>query len=205
MPVFNKHKITFLHIGKTGGFSVEKALGLPPKDYRVFDKEYVYGLNKGVMTQHARLPYIQSHMTDIQKTYKVFTVIRNPWYRMVSAFYYLYHGHMKKFGSFDDWLIHKHNMVTKNKYREGSHYTPQIEFTHVDGEQVADYILRTEQLSRDWEHFCFQTNIESDELPNTNVSNLRKKPYLDHYDDNTKDMVHEMYAEEIQHFNYKYE
>lgn len=205
VPVFNKHKVVFLHIGKTGGFSVEKALGLPSGDYRVFNSEYVTGLNKGVMTQHARLDYINQHLTQEQRNYRVFTVVRNPWYRMVSAFYYLYHAHVKKFETFDKWLVHKHDMVVNNKYREGSHYIPQIEYTHRDGELIVDYILRTEHLQRDYEHLCFQLNIDSGELPRTNISKLREKPYLEHYNNTTKDMVHEMYAKDVEQYNYKYE
>ena len=158
------------------------------------------------MTQHARLPYIHDYITEEQKKFNTLTVVRNPWRRMVSAFYYLYHAHVKKFETFDNWLTHKHTMVTKKQYREGSHYIPQVEYTHIDNERVAQYILRTEHLQQDWDHFCFQTGLTpAKELPKTNVSALRKKGYLEHYNNTTKDMVHEMYQSDIEQFKYKYE
>ena len=205
MPVFNDRRIIFLHIGKTGGFSVERALGMPPRDYRKFDKEYVYGLNKGTMTQHARLEYIEKFLSDEQKKYTKLVVIRNPWYRMVSAYYYLFHFHEKKFGSFEKWLEHKYKMVTEKTYREGSHYIPQTEYVYDEsGERVVDFIFRTETLDEDFKRFCNFINIPPIELPRTNVSNLRKKPYLEHYNDTTKHMVHEMYRQDIEAFNYQF-
>ena len=50
MPVFHDLKLVYYHIPKTGGYSMEKYLGLPHLDYRVFNSEYVWGLKKGVMT-----------------------------------------------------------------------------------------------------------------------------------------------------------
>ncbi len=205
MPVFHNHRAIFLHIGKTAGFSIEKALGMESKDYREFDKDAVYGLNKGVMTQHARLPYIEQFLTDEQvKEYFKFTVVRNPWDRMVSAYHYLYDFHLKKFGDFSTWLEHKYNMVVNNKHREGSHYTPQVEFTHQNGEQVVDYIGRFEQLDACFQYIREKLELDDAVLKTLNKSKHRKKKYFDYYTPETVKMVEEMYASDIELFNYTY-
>ena len=207
MPVFHNHRAIFLHIGKTAGFSIEKALGMGGKDYKVFDEEVVYGLNKGVMTQHAKLSYIEQFLTDKQKKeYFKFTIVRNPWDRMVSAYHYLHDFHVKKFGDFEKWLEHKHDMVTNNKYREGSHYTPQVEFTHCDGQQVVDYIGRFEDLEGSYKHICNSIGIEYVPLKKLNPSKSRKKSrYIEYYNQGTAKMVEDMYSGDIEVYDYKFE
>ena len=204
MPVFHEHKIIFFHIGKTGGFSIEKALGLGQLDYRVFDDRVVHGLNKGVMTQHARPGYVRDIVgDDIFNEYYKFTIVRNPWDRMVSAYHYLYDFHVKKFGDFPTWLKHKYDMVTMNKYKEGSHYTPQIEFTHEDGVQVVDYIGRFEQLNESFDYICKKVDISNISLPMLNKSKHKKKSYIEYYTPETVKLVEEMYCEDIIEFGYE--
>jgi len=203
MPIFNKHRLTFLHIGKTGGMSVEKALGLPPKDYRIFCPDYIYGIKSGIMMQHARLQVIQEHMTEEQKTFPRFTIIRNPWDRMISAFYYLLPAHLRSFQTFEKWLEHKWEIVSAGRWGEGSHFVPQIEYTHQDGDQVVDRILRTENLAGDFEKFCKDYEVKADPLKRINVSRLRDK-HLEDYTSKTRDMVAEMYQTEIDHFGFKF-
>jgi len=205
MPVFNQHKIIFLHIGKTGGMSIERSLGLPEKDYRIFDQEFVYGLRKGVMTQHARLDYIDQFLSEDQRQWFKFTTIRNPWHRMISAFYYLQPRHLKQFGSFRKWLENKYESLVSNSWGEGSHYTPQISYTHKDGVQVVDEILRTETLQDDFNQMCQRQKIEAKTLTRINRSRLREGKYLDDYDSITRDLVYEMYQDEIIHFGFRYE
>jgi hypothetical protein len=203
VPIFNEKKVIFLHIGKTGGFSVEKALGLPPRDYRKFCPEFLFGVNKGVMVQHARLPYLEQFMTEPQKKFYKFTIIRNPWDRMVSAFYYLKPAHLKAFGSFESWLEHKHQSVVSGRWGEGSHFVPQIEYTHRNGKQIVDKIIRFENLGQEFRRMCRLNGIEASELQKLNASRLRDKR-LEDYTPKTRQMVYEMYQTEIEHFGFKY-
>ena len=204
MPIFNDHKITFLHIGKTGGVSIEKSLGLPPRDYRKFCPEFIFGLKNGVMIQHARFQFLEQFMTEEQKGFFRFTIIRNPWHRMISAFYYLLPAHLRRFQTFENWLEDKYEKIIDGKWTEGSHFVPQIEYTHQDGKQIVDRILRTETLADDFSRMCKEQGIQAGELKKLNVSRLRDKK-LEDYTPKTRDMVSEMYALEIDHFGFKYE
>lgn len=204
MPVFNEHQATFLHIGKTGGVSVEKALGLPARDYRKFCQEYLFGIKNGVMIQHARIRFLEQFMTEEQKGFFKFTIIRNPWDRMVSAFYYLLPAHLRRFQNFETWLEDKFERVVEGRWTEGSHFVPQIEYTHNDGKQVVDQILRTETLADDFSRMCNDQGIQAGELKKLNVSRLRDKK-LEDYTPRTRDMVSEMYSTEIEFFGFKYE
>lgn len=205
MPVFHEHNAIFLHIGKTGGFSIEKSLGLPNMDYKVFNKDVVYGLNKGTMTQHANLEYIQKYITaDQARDYYKFTIVRNPWDRMVSAFFYLYDGHVKRFETFEKWLDHKYKMVINGKYKQGSHYTPQIEYTHKNGTQVVDFVGRFESLDDSFETIVHHLNLKNTPLKHINISKKRGGHYNIYYNDKSKKQVEEMYGEEIDFFKYNF-
>ena len=175
MPIFNQHQAIFLHIGKTGGVSVEKALGLPARDYRKFCPEYLFGIKNGVMIQHARIQFLEQFMTKEQKDFFKFTIIRNPWDRMVSAFYYLLPAHLRRFQNFENWLEDKFEKVIDGRWTEGSHFVPQIEYTHQDGKQVINQILRTETLADDFSRMCKDQKIQAGELKKLNVSRLRDK------------------------------
>ena len=203
MPVFHDHKIVFFHIGKTGGFSVEKALGIGQLDYRVFDEHWVHGLNKGVMTQHARPGYVKQMVGDeIFREYFKFTVVRNPWNRMVSAYNYLINMHQKRFESFEKWLEHKHEMVIRNKYKEGSHYIPQVEYlTDSAGNPCCNQVIRFEALSDGFNNICDGIGIKAS-LPHLNKSKHGSRGM---YTEHTKTLVNEMYENDIERFNYKFE
>lgn len=204
MPIFNDHRTTFLHIGKTGGVSIEKALGLPSRDYRNFCPEFIFGLKNGVMIQHARFQFLEQFMTEEQKGFFRFTIIRNPWHRMISAFYYLLPAHLRRFQTFENWLEDKYEKIVDGRWTEGSHFVPQIEYTHQDGKQIVDRILRTETLADEFSRMCKEQGIKAGELKKLNVSRLRDKK-LEDYTPKTRDMISEMYALEIDHFGFKYE
>ena len=207
MPVFHQHKLIFYHIGKTGGMSIERALGLPSGDYKNYRSEFIHGLNKGVMTQHARPNYVNNCMnTHARDTYYKFTVVRNPWDRMVSCYYYLYNINKNKFGDFSTWLKNAHTVVTTKSYREGDHLTPQLEYTHdTDGNQIVDQIGRFETLQTSYNTLCEQINIPCVELKLVNRSGKRlSQDHRDQYSDQDRELVREMYGEEIEQYGYAF-
>lgn len=207
MPVFHEHKLIFYHIGKTGGMSVERSLGLPPGDYKIYRPEYVYGINHGVMTQHARPTYIQRCIdTKTYEDYYKFTIVRNPWDRLVSCYYYLYNIHKQRYGDFASWLSNfAYNHVMNKKYNEGDHLTPQHEYTHTNNEQTVNYIGRYETLQDCMNRLCDNVHIPRRELPTINRSGKRKGiKYRDCYTTDEIDMVYTMYTPEIELYGYEF-
>lgn len=205
MPVFHEHQAIFFHIGKTAGVAIERGLGLEACDYREYQPERVYGVNKGVMTQHARPSYVRQLIdADVWNNYFKFTIVRNPWDRMVSAYYYLYNINKEKYGDFGSWLIVMHDQVVNKTYRESSHVTPQIEYTHEDGEQIMDYVGKYENLAESYQYICEKINIPYNELKVLNPSGKRaSRDYKSMYNSFTSKLIQEMYGPEIDHFEYK--
>jgi len=199
MPVFHEHKLIYYHIGKTGGMSICSALGFDPKDYTVYLPEYVHGVKGNVMTQHARPDYVSLCInTRAAKDYYKFTIVRNPWDRLVSCYYYLYNLHIQRYGTFTDWLKYAHKQVVNKRYLEGDHLTPQCEYT-----KNLNYIGRYETLQQSFDHICADNNIRPSLLPHNNPSGKRKGiKYRDCYSKSDIELVHEMYAEDIKQFDY---
>src|SRR5437899_12481023 len=99
MPVFRTSNILFIHIPKTAGTSIEKALyHREPPDQRITTISF-YGIepptwdnHQGYSLQHYTYKDLYETM-DVANFRLIFTVVRNPYHRLVSAFYF-YHGYI---------------------------------------------------------------------------------------------------------------
>ena len=204
--IFDNHKAVFFHIGKTAGSSIEQFLLPKKRSYKIYDEEVVYGLHNGVMTQHATPEYIveltKGRIPDITN-YFWFTFIRNPWDRMVSSFIY------EEYELFDKWLVNISETLREGRFMEGSHYIPQVKYTHdIDGEEMMDFVGRFENLTQDWLLVCDKLGIEQAPLPQINRNELDggggDKHYSEFYHPLTVKIVADMYADDIDTFEYVY-
>jgi len=209
MPIIHEYKAIYFHIGKTGGVAIERELGIPASDYKIYQPDIVYGLHEGVMTQHARPRYVESKTPpETYKDYFKFTFVRNPWDRMVSAYYYLYRINIKQHGSFEAWLINNHEHVVSKNYREGSHMIPQTEYTHSvtdKSKKHVDFIGRYENIQTDFNTLCEHIGKDPNDLRVLNNSGSRPAPtYREHYNEFTKQLVQEMYQDDIDILGYEF-
>jgi len=154
-------------------------------------------------------------------------IVRNPYSRMVSIYNYNKFGDLESFSSFvKDWY---HNMT--KPYRETGeldewytpcHTIPQFEFTHDDregGKQLIQCIIKQEELKLlkkmnddDTEKVSFKSSVSNLpeivrsallNMPHTNSrSGVGHKRWFDHYDQETLDMVYEMYQKDFDVFGY---
>lgn len=134
---------------------------------------------------------------DVWNSYFKFSVARNPWDCMVSAYYWRKHN-MKDSSSFEEMLRSEHQ-ITKN--RNHQIYLDNKNRLIVD--QVLDYANLTSELSR------ISTKIGTTEpldLPKAK-SNVRPigSRYQDYYTKETMDIVAELFAPEIELMNYRFE
>ena len=95
MPLFREPGITFIHIPKTAGTSIELALGLD-LDPAIENSDVCFGrlaspdLMKLELSsqflQHLRLGEMEALHPDFVRDSWVFSVVRDPWTRLVSSF-----------------------------------------------------------------------------------------------------------------------
>jgi len=147
--IVDELKCIYFHVGKTAGVSVEKWLLDETRDWRKADRRRMFGwdADEGVFLQHATADTVlRLAGTERFNDYYKFAVVRNPYERLISVFYYLYPQHMKKHGSFQNFVLNLPDIVAKPDGLKGSHYLPQTRYTHIDGEQVVDDIVKFEAL-----------------------------------------------------------
>ena len=193
---FIETKTLFIHIPKAAGIAIN---------------EHLYG-NYG--WGHNKYSDYQLAFTDqeLDEFYK-FTIIRNPWSRLYSAYSFLMKGgmnaedtqwrdeHLTPFKDFNDFVM---NWLTEKNIYTGIHFVPQYEFL-IDnsGTIKADYIARLETLDKDLISICERLGKQP-MIPKKNTTEGRKQEYFDVYTPESIEKVSHIYARDISEFNYSF-
>ena len=192
MNISHENEFIFIHVPKTAGLSISSAIGLD--EVKHFDQETI--IKK------------QSSGLDVSGYYK-FAFCRNPWDRLLSLYFYVTTGtelisDNKKMNkmiiNFDTFckLVHFDNYIC-NPFVWDVHYKPQLDF--IDPTDI-DFVGKFENLQEDFDIICDKINIPRQQLPHKNKS--KHKHYTEYYDDETRQIVAEKYAKDIERFGYKF-
>jgi hypothetical protein len=194
--ISHTYKFIFVHIPKAAGTSIEhwlfKHYQLNQKKHIFFDKDLLH------FNQHLTLSEIRKHRFLGQSflDYFKFTFVRNPWERIVSAAKYKRMA-LKQFLNYDFSSWQSRNLDPDR------HRLPQYDFLFDDsGNKLIDFIGRFEKLQDDFNTVCDKIGIPQQQLPHKNKTN--HKHYTEYYDDETRDIVAERYAKDIEYFGYKF-
>ncbi len=192
---FEKTKSIFVHIPKCAGVSVNQAL---------------YGsLAGGHLTIQ---DYIIAFGPIKFRSFYKFTIVRNPWDRLVSAFHFLKGGGFseidqkwfnKNIGSeidFEEFVLTKLN---KPEVLNWYHFRPQYKYiSDFNGTPIVDFIGKLENINQDFKTICNSLQ-RGYNLPNENRSN--RKSYLSYYTKETRNIVAELYKKDVELFEYEYD
>jgi hypothetical protein len=213
MPVSHEHRFVFVHIPKTGGTSVEAALGVHG-DWRFEDRETLFGrirspdlVARGFPTrflQHLTLPEIRSLLPDHEE-YFSFAFVRNPWDRMVSTWSHP-DGQLVR-------MAHNRNVelrglpfeefLARTADLEHVHLRPQHEFVLDEaGRPLVDFVGRFETIAADFREVCRRIGVER-RLPHRNRSDRPVRDYRDAYTERTRQLVGERYRRDAEAFGYE--
>jgi hypothetical protein len=179
----------FVHINKTAGTSVGRAIGLPVKDHLMATE---------IIERIGRQAW--------DAAYK-FTVVRNPWDKVVS--HYEYRRKKDKTGiatgniGFTDWVRMTYGPDKDTFYYNNPRsFQPQVDWLKdADGLISMDYIIRFESLREDFEHVRQQIGLDT-ELPHLNAS--KRSGYHAYYDGETRETVARWFREDIEAFGYEF-
>ena len=124
----------------------------------------------------------------------VFCSTRNPFERMVS-WWLFYNKRKKEKKSFERFLLNS---------REGrfTRFTNIVDYCSIGSEMCVNNFIRLENLQQDFNLACDKIGIPRRQLPHMNKGN--HKHYAEYYDDETREIVAEKYAKDIEYFGYKF-
>jgi hypothetical protein len=187
----HKHKFIFIHIPKTGGQSVWA---------------FFYGNNWRRVNNIK--PGTSHHLNctkELLNEYFVWTTVRNPYSRTVSMWKFLkkYRQISRKL-SFNDFINYLHlDLLNLNRAHE-KHPLGQIDFIEslIGSIENLDFVGRLENIQQDFNNVCDKIGIPQQQLPHKNKS--KHKHYTEYYDDETRSIVAEKYAKDIEYFGYKF-
>ena len=146
------------------------------------------------------------------KDYFKFTIVRNPWDRLLSTWRDKVENQWTKWSREGPKEYHKRRIWIYKKYQNKDfkffvknvipsrerHTKLQINLFHAD----VNFIGRFENLQADFNIICDKIGIPQQNLPHKNKT--KHKHYTEYYDDETREIVAKKYAKDIEHFGYKF-
>ncbi len=205
--IFHDRRAIFFHVPRAGGTSVELMLAGGTLDQSALDRARLWGRDEaeGLYLHHATCATTLALVgREVFDAYYKFAVVRNPFTRRVSAYYYLFHVYERRFGSFKGYLRALPELLEKKSCKKGNHQTPMHAFTHVDGVQVVDTVLRFEDLPGCMDAVRSRLGVTAP-LPDVNKTrypSVTRKPTARHYDAEGVDIVRQVYAGDFALFGY---
>lgn len=184
----DEHRFIYIHPPKTGGTSVEKLF--------ISDADKTDVPHKHKYSDFFNEPRYSD--------YYFFGTVRNPWDRMVSYYHWRIKKKLPMFGveNFADWLIFITDPHTFRKYNECNwHFTTAID-RQASMLRYVGNIIKFENFQEDFNKVCDDIGIPRMTLPHVNASD--RGSYRDYYNDHTKGIVADYYAQDIEDYNYEF-
>ncbi|MEE8526996.1 MAG: sulfotransferase family 2 domain-containing protein [Gammaproteobacteria bacterium] len=207
--ISHRYKCIFVHIPKTGGYSITDVIW-PSVTDRTEENLWMGFTNPhGNKHQTGGLQHLLGTMirqevgTEIFDSHWKFTIVRNPWDKAVSQYLYMRNRHdLRDFIGMknDESLAGYLDLIKKKAHVQ---WEPQHKFVlDNNGDNLLDYIGRFEQLEQDASTILATIGCAAKKLPHLNKSN--RKHYRDYFDDETREIVREFYAQDIELLEYEF-
>jgi chondroitin 4-sulfotransferase 11 len=177
----------FIHINKTGGSSIERALGA--------------GLDHSTALEK----YRQLGDRAWQKKF-TFTIVRNPWDKVVSHYHYRVKTNQSGLGdtpiTFREWLFRCYVDRHPNYYDQPRMFMAQQDWlVDENGDNLVEFIGKFENLEADFAAICQRLSVAAT-LGHAKPSS--REQYQSYYDDETRTLVAEHFAADLLAFNYEF-
>lgn len=180
-------KFVFIHINKTGGSSIEKALKLPFEHKTAVQK----------IDEMGRVDW-NSRFT--------FTVVRNPWDKVVSHYHYRVLTNQTSLGdnpiSFNEWVLRTYGEQDSYYYDKPNMFMPQLDWIEDDSENIlVNRVFRFENLDEEFSELMQILNKHA-VLPH--VKQSMRGGYREYYDKQSYQIIESWFKRDINKFGYKF-
>ena len=185
-------KLKFIHITKCAGTAIER-IGLKKKVYwGMFHKEYGWW--------HEFFP---NKSEELKSKYDWFVVVRNPYERLISEFYYRHSGTKIK-GNIDDIDEEQFNLCIKNKVLKhdtnyGGHYSEQ--YKYIDKNAVI-HIIKFENIEVEFNELMKKYNLDIVLNETHNRCKHKKKFSVKSFTPELIKLINEVYDKDFTTFGY---
>ena len=179
-------RIIFIHCPKCGGESIEQAVFGRSDTFHNGDPY------QGSEEKHwGCKDYIEHYGQKMFDDYFVFAFVRNPWDRAISRIMY----RNKRYGrpmDISPQLLKEECCINKTF----------CEDLMIDQKYIPNFVGRFENFQVDFDVLCNKIDISQRKLPHNNKTN--HKHYTEYYDNETREIVAEKYAKDIEYFGYEF-
>lgn len=188
----HKHKFIFIHTEKTGGTSIEKCF-IDNADE--VDVEY----------KHHDVWFYFENFKEFDDYFK-FSIVRNPWDRLVSAYHF--YSELNEF-TFEEFIgkIGNGEEIGKFPYTSYIDYAikPCFHKIQIEGNIVVDFVGKFEKLQKEFDYVCEQIGVGTVKLPHVKKT-LHERPthYTEYYNEEMIKIVEKVYVSDITRFDYKF-
>ncbi len=194
---FDEYRCIFIHIPKCAGVSVSRSLfdNHGPGHYSSVTMRRVFG-------------------DPTYNRYFTFTVVRNPWDRLASAYHFLKAGGFNEadrrwagenLSDYADFNTFVRRWVNAKNIRGWVHFIPQANYLkNAEGHMDVDYIGHFESLQNDFNSIASRLDINRP-LRTFNRGRTNLPRFQSLYNEETQAIVADVYAEDILTFGYHFE
>lgn len=181
----HRGNVEFIHINKSGGSSVERALGLP------FNH------------QTASMRVERLGVEEWNRRYS-FTFVRNPWDKLVSQYHFRKErDRLQRDVDFSEWIRSIFVDGDEKLMIRRSKFINQLDWiSDLSGEVLVDDIYRYESLHDDFDTLCLKVGKNA-VLPHHKPSSHQH--YSRYYDAETADIVATAFRRDIEYFDYRFD
>ena len=178
----------FIHINKTAGTSVKRALKLPPSNHKT-------------ASEIIKVIGIEQWENSFN-----FTVVRNPWDKVTSHYFHRVKTNQTGLKEapidFNEWVKLTYGCQDERYYNNPKMFMPQLDWiTAEDDAILVDFICQFESLKEDFLYVCERLGVNAT-LPHE--KSTCRESYNKYYNQESMDIIADWFEKDIQKFGYTF-